>query len=139
MTESELDKNEDESVEQALWPSPGQKLKSIREELGYSEAKVAEFLHMTVRYIRALENDEYHILPGKIFVKGYYKAYANFLNVDVDEILRCYEQYSAAVEETEVTEAKVILARKNYDQNKRWSICAAVIIVLIIAVSWWLQ
>jgi cytoskeleton protein RodZ len=137
MSESDQANEEIIEAEQELVLSPGQRLKKIREELGYSEAKVAESLHMTARYVRALENDQYHILPGKTFVKGYFRAYAAFLNTDVEAFMKCYQEFSTALEETEQSEAKVIQAKKAYDQNKRWSICAAIIIIIVVGVSWW--
>lgn len=146
MSETEINKLETREPEiakadvtEGLWPSPGEKLKFLREELGYSKTKVAEELHMTVRYVTAMETDEYEVLPGKTFVKGYIKSYASLLKANVDEVLECYQQFSEALDQNVVSEAKVIQARKNYDQNKRWLICAAVIIVIVIAISWWYQ
>jgi len=125
--------------EKPHWPSPGQKLMKIREELGLSHSRVADALHMTAHYVKALENDEYDKLPGKTFIKGYIRSYAKLLNTDVDEVMRCYEQYVAALEENEESEANVIRAKKAYDQNIRWTICAALIIVLVVSLSYWLS
>lgn len=145
MSDKEINNNPAEEAEDApqetpapAWPSPGQKLKQIREEMGLSHGRVADALHLTAHYIKALENDQYDKLPGKTFVKGYFRSYARLLGADVDEVLRCYEQFVGAIEESEVTEAQVIRARKAYDQNVRWIVCAAIIIVVVVGVSWWL-
>ncbi|MDG2175743.1 MAG: DUF4115 domain-containing protein [Gammaproteobacteria bacterium] len=119
------------------WPSPGQKMKKLRKEIGLSHGRVAEALHMTTHYVRSLESDNYEKLPGKTFVKGYFKAYAKLLNADVDEVLECYEQYVIALEASQENEADEIRAKKTYDQNLRWMICAAIIIVLVVGISWW--
>ena len=121
------------------WPSPGQKMKNIREEMGLSYAHVAEALHMTSHYVRSLESDQYDKLPGKTFVKGYFKAYARLLDADVDEVLECYKQYVSALEASQKNESDEIGAKKTYGQNLCWMICAAIIIVLVIGVSWWLS
>jgi len=121
------------------WSSPGEKLKKLREERGLSHHRVAEALHMTAHYVKSLESDQYQKLPGKTFVKGYFKAYARLLDADVDEVMQCYEQYVSALEETQENEAEEILAKKVYDQNIRWMICAAVIILLVISISWWMS
>jgi cytoskeleton protein RodZ len=119
------------------WPSPGQKMKKLREEADLSHLRVAEALHITAHYVRSLESDHYEKLPGKTFVKGYFKAYARLLKADVDEVLECYEQYVIALEASQEDEADEIRAKKAYDQNLRWMICAAIIIVLVIGISWW--
>lgn len=122
---------------QSSWPSPGQKLKKLREDMGLSHARVADALHMTAHYVKALENDQYEKLPGKTFVKGYFRAYARLLGADVDDIMQCYQKYNDALEETEESEANVIRAQKAYDQNMRWLVAAAVIIIVVVGVSWW--
>jgi len=121
------------------WSSPGEKLKKLREERGLSHHRVAEALHMTAHYVKSLESDQYQKLPGKTFVKGYFKAYARLLDADVDEVMQCYEQYVSALEETQENEAEEIRAKRVYDQNIRWMICAAVIILLVISISWWMS
>lgn len=121
----------------ASWPAPGEKLRIRREELGLSHGRVAEALHMTAHYVKALENDEYGKLPGKIFVKGYLKSYARLLGLDVGEIIGCYEQFTSAIDESVESQASVIKAKRAHDQNLRWMLTAAVIIVIVVGLSWW--
>jgi len=143
MTETVQDNEENQQElsddRRSDWSSPGEKLKKLREERGLSHHRVAEALHMTAHYVKSLESDQYEKLPGKTFVKGYFKAYARLLDADVDEVMQCYEQYVSALEETQENEAEEIRARKVYDQNIRWMICAAVIILLVISISWWIS
>ncbi len=143
MTETVQDNEENQQElsddRRSDWSSPGEKLKKLREERGLSHHRVAEALHMTAHYVKSLESDQYQKLPGKTFVKGYFKAYARLLDADVDEVMQCYEQYVSALEETQENEAEEIRARKVYDQNIRWMICAAVIILLVISISWWMS
>ena len=143
MTETVQDNEENQQElsddRRSDWPSPGEKLKKLREERGLSHHRVAEALHMTAHYVKSLESDQYEKLPGKTFVKGYFKAYARLLDADVDAVMQCYEQYVSAVEKTQENEAGEIRARKVYDQNIRWMICAAVIILLVISISWWMS
>ncbi len=143
MTETVQDNEENQQElsddRRSDWSSPGKKLKKLREDRGLSHHRVAEALHMTAHYVKSLESDQYEKLPGKTFVKGYFKAYARLLDADVDEVMQCYEQYVSALEETQENEAEEIRARKVYDQNIRWMICAAVIILLVISISWWVS
>ena len=92
---SELDSEilESANSEQDQLPSPGQELKKLREELGYSHEKVSESLYITAHYVKALEDDDYEKLPGDTFIKGYYKAYAKFLRADTEQIISSYLNY----------------------------------------------
>jgi len=137
MTETDLPISQPENAPAFNWPSPGQMLKKKREELGLSHGRVADALHMTAHYVKALESDQYDKLPGKTFVKGYFRSYARLLGADVEEIMLSYERFTAALEKSEETEANVIRAKKAYDQNMRWMVCAAAIIVVVMAASWW--
>lgn len=139
MTEQKQSQAESPPVFSEQIVTPGELLKKKREELGYSRERVAEALHMTPRYVKALETGEYCILPGKTFVKGYIKSYATLLKDDVDKVMASYQQYSEALEETQETKAKVMRARKSNDQNKRWLAVTAIIIVIVVAASWWYQ
>ena len=56
--------------------TPGAMLRQAREAAGLTHAAVGEALHLTVHYIKALENDDYNKLPGQLFVKGYMRTYA---------------------------------------------------------------
>lgn len=120
------------------WPSPGQKVKKLREELGYSREKVSEALYITVHYVTALENDDFHKLPGNTFTKGYFKAYAEFLGADVDDILDCYLNYITAGENQEKQESTAREKKKNKRKNLVWFISAVIALALIVGVVLWL-
>lgn len=50
------------------------------------------------KYLRAIENEEWDLLPGTVFVKSFLKTYSDYLGLDsrmlVDEFKRRYERLS---------------------------------------------
>ena len=67
--------------------SPGERLKAKRTELGVSLKEVSNALLISVSNLKALENNRYEDLPGLTYVVGYWRSYANILDVDIsDEI-----------------------------------------------------
>jgi cytoskeletal protein RodZ len=120
--------------ERALWPSPGAKLKKLREDLGYSREKISESLYITVHYVKALENDDFDKLPGMTFAKGYIRSYAQFLRADVEDILNCYENFIRAGEDTSKQETEALKARGN-KQVIIWILLAVVLLVLLAGVT----
>ena len=135
-SDSASDTSEQVHGEQDLWPSPGQKLKKLREELGYSREKVSQALYMTVHYVTALENDNYEKLPGHTFIKGYYKSYAEFLGADVEQILNYYlKQVENSIKQN-LQQAQVVESQ-NRNKTILW-VAAIVVLVSVIGAGFWM-
>jgi cytoskeleton protein RodZ len=78
--------------------SPGSNLKQAREAAEMSQEQVAEYLKITVGYIRALEADEYHKLPATPYVVGYLRAYSRLVEVDTDSLLEDFQSHQSGEE-----------------------------------------
>jgi cytoskeleton protein RodZ len=72
--------------------SPGQLLSQGRLQAGLTQEQVAKELYMTVYKVKALEADDYSRLSSDTFARGYIRAYANFVKVDVVVALAAYDQ-----------------------------------------------
>lgn len=68
----------------------GQILQAAREEKQWSFTHTEEITKIRVRYIQALEEEKYEILPGTTYVKGYLRTYAKQLGLNSDEIIELY-------------------------------------------------
>ena len=58
-------------------------LKQARMKAGYSIKEVAQELHIREQYLVALEENNYSIIPGKVYADGYLKLYARYLGVSI--------------------------------------------------------
>jgi cytoskeleton protein RodZ len=68
----------------------GEKLRQAREERGFTLAEVSEQTRISPLYLESIENDDYRILPGGIFNKGFVKSYAKFVGLNEQEALMDY-------------------------------------------------
>lgn len=75
--------------------SIGSILRQQRESKKLSLDKVAEELKIRPQYLEALEKDQFELLPGKLYLRSFLKAYAQFLNLDQDHILEMLDQYES--------------------------------------------
>ena len=116
--------------------TPGELLSRQRERAGLSHATVGEALHLTVHYIKAIENNEYNKLPGLTFVKGYIRAYARYLHMDTVAVLSCYEAHLASIgiDKDNIYGA---VSRHRSDQTLLWAVAAAIILVIALVSGWW--
>lgn len=71
---------------------PGKRLSQGRLQLGLTQEQVAKELYITLVKIKALESDDYGRLNTDTFTRGYIRAYANLVKIDVVEVLAAYDQ-----------------------------------------------
>ena len=68
----------------------GALLKETREGKKLTIREVSQETNITPRFIDALENEDYSIFPGETYALGFLKGYAEFLNLDKDEVIGLY-------------------------------------------------
>ena len=60
----------------------GSALREARERRGLSYSQVEEGTKIRARYLRALEDEDFGVLPGATYSKGFLRAYADYLGLD---------------------------------------------------------
>ncbi|MES2856783.1 MAG: helix-turn-helix domain-containing protein, partial [Bdellovibrionota bacterium] len=68
----------------------GQILKENRERKGISISEVAIATKINVKSIVAMEEGDVENLPPKTFLRGFVRAYANYLELDVESVLSTF-------------------------------------------------
>jgi cytoskeleton protein RodZ len=86
--------------------SPGKLLLQARLQAGLSQEQVAKELYMTVYKVKALENDDYNRLSSGTFARGYIRAYANLVKIDVVVILAAYDALMDRLTPSEPVQSK---------------------------------
>ena len=59
---------------------------------------IAETSKINIRYLEALEQDRFDLLPASIFVRGFLREYARIVGLDSDEVLNFYLAATASSE-----------------------------------------
>jgi cytoskeletal protein RodZ len=70
----------------------GLHLKHERELRGVSLEEIAESTRIHIRYLEALESNEFDDMPGEVFVKGYIRSYARVIGSDSEEMVNFYDE-----------------------------------------------
>ena len=70
----------------------GKYLKNQRESKKISLREVANNIRVRENLLKAIEEDQYHLLPTATYVKGFLLAYAKYLKLDSNEVLHRYER-----------------------------------------------
>jgi cytoskeletal protein RodZ len=122
---------------------PGEYLRHIRLAQKRELADVSKALNMPIKTLEALESDDYKSLPEATFIKGYYRIYAKYLNVDASAIIQRFDEIYAndtgllpnhALKDSPI---KIMgkLPGSNSDRNKKW-LKRIVIAIVVIFVLW---
>jgi cytoskeleton protein RodZ len=70
----------------------GKYLKNQRESKKISLREVANNTRVREHLLKAIEEDQYHLLPPATYVKGFLLAYAKYLRLDPKEVILRYER-----------------------------------------------
>ena len=70
----------------------GETLRDARMRQGVDVSEVELSTKIRAKYIRALENEEWGLLPGPTFVKTFLRTYAEFLGLDAPLLVEDYKQ-----------------------------------------------
>src|SRR5574340_653189 len=73
--------------------SPGEYLKRERELRRASLTSLFEATRIPLKYLEAIEADDYESLPHPTFVKGFIKSYCKYLGLDETDAVLRYEIY----------------------------------------------
>ncbi len=73
-------------------PTLGEELRRRREERGISLNDISESTRIGTRFLKAIETDNFSILPGGIFTRSFIRAYAKQVGMNEDEAVGLYQQ-----------------------------------------------
>src|SRR5580658_10880897 len=67
-------------------------LSRFRKKAGISLEQIADRTKISLRFLRAIEAEEFEKLPGGIFSTSYLRQYAALVELDADELLAHYTE-----------------------------------------------
>lgn len=116
-------------------------LRKARQEKGMSLAEIQEITKIQRRYLEAIENGNFEVLPGHFYVRAFIKSYAEAVGLDADELI---SQYASELPEPPKVEESPPPLRQNRQANKekgdgsKWvsRILLYLFAILVIGVVW---
>jgi cytoskeletal protein RodZ len=80
----------DKAAEADAGFSFGTWLRRQREAREISLREVAERTKISMRYLQAMEDDRFEVLPAPVFAKGFLREYARYVGLSPDEVVNSY-------------------------------------------------
>jgi cytoskeletal protein RodZ len=121
----------------------GEILRSERERKGLSVKEIELATSIRTIYITAIEEGNYNIIPGEVYLKGFIRNYANSLGLDGQQIIDLYRQSQNSIVPMNEEVAKVDKTPKDHSPKKityssKWMVIG-VLVVCVASGAWWLQ
>jgi cytoskeletal protein RodZ len=114
----------------------GPALREARERRGLAFGDVEADTAIRTRYIRALEEEQFHVLPGPTYTKGFLRAYAEYLGLDgqlfIDEFNSRHHDARAPQEQPIASHPR---SRPHQRRQRRESNLVMIVLAAIVAVS----
>lgn len=76
----------------------GEKLAKKRISLGLDAKDIEKAIRIRASHIEAIESGRYGSLPPDVYVRGFVKSYANFLQLDAGKVMKLYERERGLIE-----------------------------------------
>jgi cytoskeleton protein RodZ len=109
-------------------PTLGEELKRRREERDISLNEISESTRIGIRFLKAIDSDNYSILPGGIFTRSFIRAYAKQVGMNEEEAMGLYnEQVGSTKPETNnlsdvAQQLNIIAAEKATRKEKKLAV-----------------
>ena|SRR3989442_1285366 len=113
----------------------GASFKQARESKGISLDKIAAETRISTRFLQAIEDEEFNLLPGGIFNRGFVRTYAEKLGLDPVQALADYERLTILREPTEIPAAPTAPREKTNRHLYPVAIGGLVLLIVIFYVA----
>mgnify|MGYP003484334816 CR=1 FL=1 len=109
----------------------GDTLRERRMALKVDVHEVEEATKIRAKYLRALENEEYNLLPGNAYIKSFLRTYADYLGLDSRSLVDTYRAKGGHFEEDV---ASTSISSNGVRSRRRLWIALAVLLALVVLV-----
>jgi helix-turn-helix protein/uncharacterized protein DUF4115 len=112
----------------------GSSLRDARVRRGIELSRVAAATRIRMRYLQALEDERFELLPGAVYAKGFLRAYAEYLGLESQLFV---DEYNARFNDDETPPAPPQL-EPGASPARRYGLAIAVLLVALVGalVAW---
>jgi transcriptional regulator with XRE-family HTH domain len=121
--------------------SIGEKLRLARETQGIALRDISEQTRISMRYLEAIEANDYKRLPGGIFNRSFIRAYAKFIGYDedqaIEEYARTLRELGAPEEESKSYKSLVYTDDGAHNRSPLMTLLLALVILAVLSLCVW--
>lgn len=115
-------------------------LRRQRELREISLREIADVTKISIRYLEALEQDRFDVLPAPVFAHGFLREYARYVGLDADEVVNSYLTAQKEAEPEEAPDDPVVPQRdENRPTGVLLALAAAVLLVVVAVLAYFAE
>src|ERR1041385_3132111 len=76
----------------------GEELRRRREELGILLPEISESTRIGTRFLKAIESDNFELLPAGIYARAFIRAYARRVGMDEEEAVTMFREQTGTTD-----------------------------------------
>ena len=111
----------------------GSTLRDARNRRKIDLSEVEEATKIRIRFLRALENEDWDVLPGDIYTRAFIKTYASYLGLDGERLAEDYRESSGGAGPAERPPPRVEPALSGRRATGRSGVGGRVLAVIVVA------
>src|SRR3989442_8716629 len=106
----------------------GSTFKNVRESKGLTLDQIAVETRIGTRFLEAIEKEEFHLLPGGIFSRGFVRTYAERLKLDPEKAVADFERAANYHEPSVMEGLRVSVPQADKSNRSLYPIAAGALI-----------
>jgi cytoskeleton protein RodZ len=107
----------------------GEHLRREREMRGVSLDEISAATRISTRFLEAIEKDQWELLPGGVFNRGFIRSIARFLGLDEDSLVAEYALGTASDAHVHVA------AQRSHHMPRNWRPAAAAVVAIALLIA----
>jgi hypothetical protein len=111
----------------------GNTLRDARNRRKVDLSEVEDATKIRVRFLRAIENEEWDVLPGEIYARAFIRTYASYLGLDGERLAEDYSATAEAAPPPERAPARVEPALSWRRPSGRSALGGRILVVVVVA------
>ncbi|SMC64771.1 helix-turn-helix domain-containing protein [Sporomusa malonica] len=119
----------------------GEILRAERVKKSLSIKDVESAISIRALYLNAIEEGNYSVIPGEVYLKGFIRNYATFLGLNPQQVMEVYRQNKGQASELAPTvsqsETIQVSPASSGGGLKKWLIAAVVAAGVVAGLAWW--
>ncbi len=117
-------------------------MRLARETRGIALRDISEQTRISMRYLEAIELDDYRRLPGGIFNRSFIRAYAKFIGFDENQAMEDYartlRELGATEEESSIKPYKsLVYTEDSHSRSPLVTLLLALVILAVLSLCVW--